>query len=140
MSVDDCIFVDLPRVEEKRGDLTYVEGKKHVPFDIKRVFFVYDIPAREVRGAHAHRTLEEMIICLSGSLDVVVFDGKERKVMHLDRPFRAVYLPPLIWSNIENFDKDTVYLVLASKIYDAADYIRNYNEFLSVMEGRKNEG
>lgn len=137
LGVSECKFFDLSKVEERRGNLTFIEGASDIPFDIKRVFYVYDIPSGAVRGAHAHHELEEIVVCLSGSLDIVVNDGKEKRVLHLNRPYIGLYLPPMIWSNFENFDVGTIYLVLASTHYDASDYIRDYDEFLQLANGGK---
>lgn len=129
MSVHDCQTITLPKVSDHRGNLTFVEAEQHVPFPVRRVFYVYDIPSGEQRGAHAHEALHQAIICLSGGLDVTLDDGREQRVVHLNRPWLALHIPPRIWAAEGNFDPGTVYLVLASDHYDAADYYRDYDDF-----------
>jgi len=117
-------------MEDPRGNLTIVENNKHVPFEIKRVFYIYDVPTAESRGAHAHKTLHQFLVCLSGSFDVELDDGHAKKVKHLNRPWEGLYIPPMIWAAETNFDPSTVCLVLCSGIYNKDDYIRDYQEFL----------
>ena len=133
MSVHDCTLITLPKISDHRGNLTFVEAERHVPFPVRRVFYVYDIPSGEQRGAHAHDKLHQAIICLSGGLDVTLDDGKEQRVVHLNRPWFALHIPPRIWAAEGNFDPGTVYCVLASDYYDAADYYRDYDEFRQVV-------
>ena len=130
--VADCRLLDLPRINNRQGDLTFVEGGRHVPFDIERVFYVYDLPSGADRGAHAHKTLHEVIVCLSGSVDVYVDDGSEKATITLNRPWRGLHVPPLIWASEWNFAPGTVYLVLASHHFDKDDYIRDYDAFLKA--------
>lgn len=130
--VDDCRLIDLPKIRDHRGNLTFLEGNRHIPFDIKRVFYVYDIPSGEDRGAHAHHNLHQFIICLSGSLDVHLDDGREQRTVHLNRPWIGLHIPPMIWASEGNFDPNTVYVVLASEVYRAESYIRDYEEFLQL--------
>jgi hypothetical protein len=113
-----------------RGSLTFIEGGKNIPFDIKRVFYLYDVPTGEGRGAHAHRELHQFLICLAGSFDIAVDDGIDRTNIHLNRPWQGVLIPPMIWASEVNFDPGSVCLVLASMLYDEADYIRDYDTFL----------
>ena len=134
-TISECRYIDFPKIIDTRGNLTFIEGKRHLPFEIRRVFFIYDIPSGEVRGAHAHRRLRQVIVCLSGSLDVVVNDGREQKTIHLNRPTRGLYLPPMIWANMENFDSNTIYAVMASTYYDESDYIRDFSEFVKLAKG-----
>jgi hypothetical protein len=124
-----CRMLELPKVSDRRGNLTFVEAAKHVPFPIERVFYVYDAPTAERRGAHAHHSLHQAVICLAGSVDVEVFDGFDEKTFHLNRPWQALYLPPMIWAAEANFAPGTVYLVLCSTLYNEADYIRDFEEF-----------
>jgi dTDP-4-dehydrorhamnose 3,5-epimerase-like enzyme len=130
MLISDCVRIDLPRKIDVRGSLTFIEGGKNIPFDIKRVFYLYDVPTGEGRGAHAHRELHQFLICLSGSFDIAVDDGIDRADIHLNRPWQGVLIPPMIWASEVNFDPGSVCLVLASMLYDEADYIRDYNTFL----------
>lgn len=125
MTLDQCKLVNLPKIVDRRGNLTFVEQQNHVPFEIKRVFYLYDIPTAESRGAHAHRELHQFLICLSGSFDVELFDGKETKTVHLNRPWMGLHIPPMIWASEVNFDPGSICLVLTSDTYNEADYIRD---------------
>jgi mannose-6-phosphate isomerase-like protein (cupin superfamily) len=116
-------------VTDPRGNLTFLEEERHVPFRIRRVFFLYDIPTGESRGAHAHKRLEQVLICLSGSFDVHLDDATNRTSVHLNRPWQALYVPPMVWAAEMNFDPGSVCLVLASDLYDAGDYYRDYDEY-----------
>jgi len=136
-SVDQCKIIDLPKINDPRGNLTFVESEKHIPFEIKRVFYIYDVPTGESRGAHSHHTLKQFIICLAGSFDVKVDDGRTKKVIHLNRPWQGVFIPPMIWDSEANFDPGSVCLVLSSDMYNEKDYIRNYDEFLEVVQSNK---
>ncbi|HEY0970489.1 MAG TPA: FdtA/QdtA family cupin domain-containing protein [Gemmatimonadales bacterium] len=140
-SVHDCEILQFPKVSDHRGNLTFVEEFRHVPFDVRRVFYVYDIPSGEDRGAHAHRALHQVIVCLSGGLDVHLDDGVEKRVVHLNRPWLGLHVRPMIWAAEGNFDPGTVYIVLASDYYDEADYIRDYSTFVEVarVERRPSE-
>ena len=120
---------------EVGGNLTFIEGGNHIPFKFKRVFYVYDVPTGTERGAHAHRTLEQFIICLGGSFEVTLDDGREQKSIRLNRPWQGLYLPPMIWAAEVNFDPGSVYIVLASDDYDESDYIRDYAAFLALAGG-----
>lgn len=128
----DCKIIEFPKYSDPRGNLSVVEGNINIPFEIERVFYLYDLPTAESRGAHAHKTLQEVIIPLSGSFDVSIDDGVENKLVRLNRPWLGLYVPPMIWASELNFDPGTTYLVLASTKYDESDYIRNYEEFLNL--------
>lgn len=130
-TINDCKVVTLPKVNDPRGNLTFIESNHHVPFDIKRVFYLYDIPTEENRGAHAHKTLHQFLICLTGSFDVEVDDGESKGLIHLNRPWKGLHIPPMIWAAEVNFDSGSVCLVLASEEYREDDYIRDYTQFLS---------
>ncbi|MEI8396595.1 MAG: FdtA/QdtA family cupin domain-containing protein [Rhodospirillaceae bacterium] len=132
MRISDCVACELPRKMDVRGNLTFVEGGRHTPFEIKRVFYLYDVPTGEGRGAHAHKQLQQFLICLSGSFDVAVDDGTEKGLIHLNRPWRGLLVPPMIWASEINFDPGSVCLVLASMLYDETDYIRDYDQFLAL--------
>jgi dTDP-4-dehydrorhamnose 3,5-epimerase-like enzyme len=127
--VENIQIVDLPKMEDPRGSLTFIENSKHVPFDIKRVFYIYDVPTAKSRGAHAHRKLKQFLICLSGSFDVDLDDGKNKKTVHLNRPWQGLLVPSMIWAGEANFDPGTVCLVLTSDLYEESDYIRDYEIF-----------
>lgn len=131
--VDDCTLVDLPKISDPRGNLTFIEGGRHAPFDVRRVFYLYDVPTGSDRGAHAHRGLHQFLVCLSGSFDVALDDGRNRRTVHLNRPWTGLHVPPMIWASEVNFDAGSVCLVLASDLYDEADYIRDYDDFLRAV-------
>ena len=134
-TVDNCKVIELPKIIDPRGNLTFVEGSRHIPFEINRVFYLYDIPTGESRGAHAHKTLHQFLICLSGSFDVKLDDGLNRTAVHLNRPWYGLYIPPMIWAAETNFDPGSISLVLVSAHYDESDYWRDYNEFLRAKRG-----
>ncbi len=129
-NIEDCRVFDLPRITDPRGNLTFVEGDHHVPFPIKRVFYLYDVPTAASRGAHAHREQHQFLICLSGSFDVEIDDGNDRSVIHLNRPWKGLHVPPTIWAAEVNFDPGTLCLVLASDTFSEQDYIRDYDAFI----------
>jgi dTDP-4-dehydrorhamnose 3,5-epimerase-like enzyme len=131
--VDDAKLIELPRVGSTRGNLTFLESKRHVPFEIQRVFFLYDVPGGESRAGHANRTLEELLIAVSGSFDVTVDDGKEHRTFFLNRSYYGLYIPSMLWREITNFSSGSVCLVLASDYYDANDYHRSYNDYRVAM-------
>ncbi|AIJ04932.1 WxcM-like domain-containing protein [Methanocaldococcus bathoardescens] len=130
-----CKIINFPKVSDYRGNLTFIEGNIHVPFEIKRVYYIYDIPSGETRGGHAHIELEQVIIALSGSFEVVVDDGYTRKSFFLNRPHYGLYVPPGIWRELINFSSNSVALVLASTLYDEKDYIRDYETFKKMVSG-----
>ena len=124
-----CRIVELPRIEDPRGNLTPIEAGAQVPFAIERVYYLYDVPGGEARGGHAHRAFEEFIVAASGSFDVVVDDGVHGERFFLNRSYYGLYLPPMVWRELDNFSSGSVCLVLASARYDERDYIRDYDEF-----------
>lgn len=129
-------IIDFPIVHEPRGNLSFIEGQRQIPFPIKRVYYLYDVPGGAVRGGHAHKDLQQVIIALSGSFDVVLDDGKERQKVSLNRSYHGLYLPNMVWRELENFSSGAVCLVLASEIYLEEDYIRDLREFrLAVGRG-----
>jgi hypothetical protein len=130
MSIFDCKIIDLPRITDPRGNLSFIEESRHIPFEIKRVFYLYDVPTEAGRGAHAHRTLHQFLICLSGSFDVQLDDGLNQATVHLNRPWKGLHIPPMIWAAEVNFDPGSLCLVLASDFYNEADYYRDYEVFL----------
>ena len=113
-----------------------MEGDNQVPFDIKRVFYIYDVPTAENRGAHAHYNLKQFVICLSGSFDVLLDDGRHKKTVHLNRPWQGLFIPPMVWASEENFDPGSICLVLTSELYDPSSYIRDYNSFLKLVDAK----
>ncbi|MHB8084850.1 MAG: sugar 3,4-ketoisomerase [Dehalococcoidia bacterium] len=130
MSLSECRIIELPKIADNRGNLTFIEENRHVPFDFMRVYYLYDVPGGESRGGHAHKALHQFIIALSGMFDVIVDDGFERKVFSMNRAFNGLYIVPGIWRELENFSSGSVCLVLASAYYDRQDYIYDYKEFL----------
>lgn len=131
-SISDCRLIALPRIQDPRGNLTFVESRRHVPFDFRRMYYLYDVPGGAERGGHAHKTLHQFIIAMSGSFDVLLDDGLEKKRFHLNRSYYGLYLRPMVWRELDNFSSGSVCVVLASEAYDEADYHRDYSEFLSA--------
>ncbi len=131
--IENCKIVDLPKIADPRGNLTFIEGGRHVPFEIKRVYYLYDVPGGAERGGHAHKGLHQLIIAMSGSFDIVLDDGLEKKRFHLNRSYYGLYVCPMIWREMDNFSSGSVCLVLASQLYDSADYYRDYAEFLKAL-------
>ena len=132
-SVDQCRIVELPKISDPRGNLTFIEGRRHVPFDFQRMYYLYDVPGGAERGGHAHKALHQLIIAMSGSFDVLLDDGRNKKQFHLNRSYYGLYVCPLIWRELNNFSSGSVCVVLASNTYDEADYYRNYSEFLQAI-------
>lgn len=132
MAISDCRIIELPKIKDYRGNLTFVEGQNHIPFDIKRVYYLYDVPGGESRGGHAHRVLSSVIIAINGSFDVILDDGCERRVHRLSRANEGLYLCPGIWRELQNFTSGSVCLVLASECYEELDYFRDYDAFLDA--------
>ena len=136
MPLGDCRIVDLPRVTDPRGNLTFIEGSRHVPFAIQRVYYLYDVPGGAERGGHGHKELHQLIIAMSGSFDVIVDDGRERARHHMNRSYYGLYIPPMMWREIDNFSSGSVCLVLASHLYDENDYYRDYDKFVAATRAR----
>lgn len=137
MPLCDCRRIDLPKIMDQRGNLTFVEGHKHIPFDIKRVYYLYDVPGGSERGEHAHKTLHQFVICTSGSFDLLLRDGDHEQRFHLNRSYFGIYVCPMMWRMLDNFSSGAVCMVLASEKYDETDYIRDWNEFLIEVDRRK---
>lgn len=129
MSIADCRIIELPKISDPRGNLSFIEGGQHIPFDIKRVYYLYDVPGGSDRGSHAHKNLHQFIVAMSGSFDVVLDDGVEKKRFHLNRSYYGLYVCPMMWRDLDNFSSGAVCMVLASTHFDAGDYIRDYDEF-----------
>lgn len=130
-----CKLISLPKILDRRGNLSFAESGNHIPFDIKRVYWIYDVPGGETRGGHAFRENNEMIIALSGSFDVVLHDGREKSRYSLNRSYYGLFVPKMIWRSMENFSTNSLALVLASIPYDANDYIRNFETFKQMHNG-----
>src|SRR5215469_18455845 len=124
-----CQIITLPKIADLRGNLSYVEGGRHVPFVIRRAYWIYDVPGGALRGGHAYHKLEELIIAVSGSFDVVVDDGNERQVVQLNRSYFGLYVPSMVWRQLENFSSNSVTLILGSLPYSEEDYFRDYEVF-----------
>jgi dTDP-4-dehydrorhamnose 3,5-epimerase-like enzyme len=132
MPLEECRLIDLPKISDVRGNLTFVEGSRHVPFEIKRVYYLYDVPGGATRAGHAHGTLEQLFIAMSGSFDVRLDDGTQRKTFHLARSYYGLYVPRMVWRELDNFSSGSVCLVLASAPYDESDYYRDYEAFIAA--------
>lgn len=129
-SLDEAVVLDLPKIADPRGNLTFLEGGKHIPFDIKRVFYLYDVPGGETRAGHALRSCYQVVSAVMGSFDLILDDGRNRKRFHLNRAYQAVLIPPVIWRELDNFSSGAVCLVLASECYREDAYYRTYEDFL----------
>lgn len=137
MDIEHCRIIDLPKITDPRGNLTFVEQGRHIPFDIQRVYYLYDVPGGSERGGHAHKELSQLIIAMSGSFDVVINDGCGEKRYHLNRSYYGLYVCPMIWRELDNFSSGAVCLVLASNLYDESDYYRDYNLYLDDLKKLK---
>jgi len=133
MNLKNCKLVDLPKITDPEGNLTSIEGGQHVPFEIKRVFYLYDVPGGATRAGHALKTCQQFIIAMSGSFDVMLDDGTDTKRYHLNRSYTGLYVPALIWRELENFSSGSVCTVLASEVYDEKSYYRDYEEFRNAV-------
>ena len=129
-SVDDCYILELDKHHSNKGNITVVENNATIPFDVKRSYYLYDVPGGEVRGGHAHKNLRQLIVAASGSFCVILDDGNKKKLFMLNRPYQGLLVVPGIWRELDDFSSGSVCLVLASHLYDEDDYIRNYDEFL----------
>lgn len=139
MSLENCAIVDFPVVHDPRGNLTFIEGGNHIPFDIARVYYLYDVPGGAQRGGHAHRQLSQLIIAMSGSFDVHLDDGAGKRTFHLNRSYHGLHVCPMIWREIDNFSSGSVCLVLASHRYDESDYYRDHDEFQRAVKERQGD-
>lgn len=137
MNIENIKLIELPKFLDARGNLSFAQNNTHIPFEIKRTYWLYDVPGGESRGGHAYRETEEFVIALSGSFDVIVDDGKEKKTFHLNRSYYGLYIPKGMWREMGNFSTNSLALEFASTKYDPADYIRDYNEFLKLKEDGK---
>ena len=137
MSIADCRKIDFPKIHDPRGNLTFVESNRHIPFEIKRVYYLYDIPGGETRAGHAHKELQQVLVAISGSFDVLLDDGKEQTRIRLDRPYWGLYIYPLTWRVLENFSSGSVCLSIVSEFYAESDYFREYEDFLQAVGAQK---
>ncbi|PKO46937.1 MAG: hypothetical protein CVU29_04330 [Betaproteobacteria bacterium HGW-Betaproteobacteria-22] len=130
MPLEDCRIVELPKIHNPQGNLTFIESDSQIPFAIQRVYYVYDVPGGAERGGHAHKELHQLIVAMSGSFDITLDDGKDKKTFHLARSYYGLYVCPMIWREIDNFSSGSVLMVLASNKYTEEDYYRNYDDFM----------
>lgn len=130
--IEQCKFIDLPKVSDPRGNLTFVESERHAPFPIKRIYYLYDVPGGESRAGHGHKQLQQLFIAISGSFDLHLDDGYQKKTFHMNRPYQGLYVPSMTWRDLDNFSSGSVCMVLASMHYDENDYYRNYQDFLQA--------
>jgi dTDP-4-dehydrorhamnose 3,5-epimerase-like enzyme len=136
MSLEQCRLIEFPRVLDVRGNLTFVEGGRHIPFEIRRVFYLYDVPGGAVRAGHAHTKVDQVLIAMSGSFDVQLDDGRARRRFHLNRSYFGLHIVPMVWREIDNFSSGAVCMALASDYYDESSYIRTYADFLKNASGQ----
>lgn len=135
--IDKCKIIELPKISDPRGNLTFIEGGRHVPFEVERVYYLYDVPGGAQRGGHGHKELHQLIIAMSGSFDVVLDDGYKKYRFHLNRSYNGLYVCPMIWRELDNFSSGSVCMVLASNLYDEDDYYRDYDSFIKTVRGEK---
>lgn len=135
MALEDCSIIELPKILDARGNLTFIESDRHIPFTIKRVFYLYDVPGGESRAGHALKNCRQFLIAISGSFDVIVDDGVKKQRFHMNRSYYGLYIPPLVWREIDNFSSGSVCLALASEFYSEADYYRDYASFKQAVGG-----
>ncbi len=134
MPLSDCRQIELPKIADQRGNLTFVEGGNHIPFDIKRVYYLYDVPGGSDRGAHAHKNLHQFVICMSGSFDLLLNDGSAERRFHLNRSYYGIYVCPMMWRYLDNFSSGAVCMVMASAVYDENDYIRDWDAYVDALK------
>ena len=133
MALNDCRIIELPKISDPRGNLTFIEPVQHIPFDIKRVYYLYDVPGGAERGGHGHKALHQLIVAMSGSFDVVLNDGAAQRRFHLNRSYFGLYVCPMIWRELDNFSSGSVCMVLASNTYDEEDYYRDYHAYSNAL-------
>lgn len=137
MSIHNCKFIELEKISDPRGNLSFIESNHHIPFEIKRVYYLYDVPGGATRAAHGHKALHQLVIAMSGSFDITLDDGFSKKKYHLNRSYFGLYIPPMMWRDLDNFSSGAVCMVLASDYYDEADYYRNYHDFVCAVRNLK---
>lgn len=137
MGIEQCRIIELPKIADPRGNLTFVEANRHIPFDIKRVYYLYDVPGGSERAGHGHKQLQQLFIAISGSFDLLIDDGHEKKKYHMNRSYYGLYVCPMIWRDLDNFSSGAVCMVLASDYYDESDYYRKYQDFIEAVNQKK---
>ena len=135
MLLESVRIIMLPKILDERGNLSFIEGNNHIPFKIERTYMIYDVPGGETRGGHAYQELNEFIVSLSGSFDVVLDDGNEKRIYSLNRSYYGLYIPKMIWRSLENFSTNSLCMILASEKYNEDDYLRNYDDFKKKNNG-----
>lgn len=138
MSRTECKLIELPKISDPRGNLTFIEGGKHIPFEITRIYYLYDVPGGAHRAGHAHKILHQVLVALSGSFDITVDNGFSRTKFHLNRSYQGLYIPAMVWRDIDNFSSGAVCLALASTVYDESEYYREYKTFLRDVRKQAN--
>jgi dTDP-4-dehydrorhamnose 3,5-epimerase-like enzyme len=133
--IEQCRIIQLPKIRDDRGNLTFVENGRHIPFEVKRIFYLYDIPGGESRGAHAHFNCHQFLVAASGSFEVTFTDGRDQSSFFLNQPYYGLHIPPMIWASEVNFSSGAICLVLGSELFNEADYIRDYDDFLKFRNG-----
>lgn len=131
-ALEQCQMIELPKITDHRGNLTFIENDRHIPFDIRRVYYLYDVPGGAERAGHAHKALHQFLVAMSGSFDVVIDDGHQRVKYHLNRAYYGLYICPMVWREIDNFSSGSVCMALASDFYDESDYYRDYKDFIEA--------
>jgi len=139
LNIEHCKIIELPKISDPRGNLTIIEAGKHIPFEIKRIYHLYDVPGGAHRAGHAHKMLQQLLVAMSGSFDVTLDDGRSKTKFHLNRSYQGLYIPPMIWRDIDNFSSGAVCMAVASAWFDEADYYRDYQAFLSAVAAAENE-
>lgn len=139
MTLNDIKIINLPKILDDRGNLSFFQNEEHIPFKIQRAYWIYDVPGGEHRGGHAYLDLQEVIIALSGSFDVVIDDGVDKKVITLNRSYNALYVPKMIWRRLENFSTNSLAFIVTDKLYDANQYVRDYDQYLEMKKNGKEE-
>jgi len=137
MSLENCKIIEFPVIADPRGNLTFIENSNHIPFDIRRVYYLYDVPGGSSRAGHAHKELQQVLIAMSGSFDVELDDGQEKRRFHLNRSYYGLYIPAMVWREIDNFSSGSVCMALASLPFDEPDYYRDYNNFLAAAASKR---
>lgn len=136
-AIEDCRIIELPQIRNRRGNITPLENGRHIPFDIARVYYLYDVPGGSERGGHAHKELQQLLVAVMGAFDVILDDGSKKKTVHLDRAYYGLYIPSMIWRELANFSSGGICLVLASLPYDESDYYRDYGDFIKNLKSTK---
>ena len=134
MNIQECRIIQLPKIADPRGNLTFIESRRHIPFTIKRVYYLYDVPGGATRAGHAMKTCHKLMLAATGSFDVTLSDGERKNRYHLNRSYYGLYVPPMVWREIDDFSSGSVCLVLASEFYDENDYYRNYQEYVNGVK------